>query len=413
MNQEKDIGSLEKNIKIYSIYEITNYLKNLVSKDKNLQDVWVEGEISNFKHHDKKHMYFSLKDEHSLIECVMFQNVNRDLTFMPENGIKVLVRGDLDIYKLKGKFELIISEMHLRGKGELYLKFLQSKAKLEREGLFSEEHKKTLPKYPQSIGIVTSLSGAVIHDMTKIITKRYPHVKIIIYPSVVQGDEAKYSLTKGIDVLNNLLVDVIIIARGGGSFEELWPFNEEIVARKIYNSKIPIMSAVGHESDFTISDFVADKRASTPSAAAEMVVPKKEEIIISMDNLEKRLYKKVKNILETRKQKLNNLISRPLYNKPETLVNEYRQSLDENKIKFEQIFINKLKSLKKDVKDSDGRLNALSPYSVLNRGYSITMKHNKIISSIKNINKEDTILTIVKDGKINSKVKSKNESKYI
>lgn len=403
----------EQGVKIYSVGEITSYIRNLMLNDKTLQDIWIKGEISNFKHHNGKHMYFSLKDEDSIIECAMFQNVNQNLNFMPENGTKVIIRGQIDVYKPRGKYELIVSEIHLEGQGEMYLKFLQLKIRLEKEGLFKEDHKRPIPKYPKVIGIVTSLEGAVIHDITNIIKKRYPHVKIIVYPSFVQGDEAKHMITKGIETLNKLAIDVIVIARGGGSFEELWPFNEEVVARAIYTSKIPIVSAVGHESDFTIADFVADKRASTPSAAAEMIVPNKEDILISFKDMERNLYNRVKDILENRKQIINQIINRPLFKKPYILINESKQKLDEKTTQLKYKFTNKNEILKNQIKSANERLNALSPYSVLNRGYSITMRKDEIVSSIKNINEGDIISTIVKDGEIESKVKNKNERKNV
>ncbi len=399
--------------KIYSVNEVTSYINNLMLNDNNLRDIWVKGEISNFKHHNGIHMYFSLKDDASLIECAMFQDSNRNLNFKPEDGIKVIVRGHLEVYKPRGKYELIVSEIHLEGKGELYFKFLQLKEKLQKEGLFDEKHKKHLPKYPETIGVVTSLSGAVIHDIAKIIKRRYPHVKIIIYPSYVQGNEAKVTLTRGIEVLNSLLVDVIILARGGGSFEELWPFNEEIVARTIYTSVVPVISAIGHESDFTISDFVADKRASTPSAAAEMVVPNEEEIINSINNSEKNIYNGIKNILNKRKSEINQIISRPIFRKPQILIELHKQNLDENTIELKREFTNKIELQKNELLNYDGKLKALSPFSVLNRGYSITMKNDNILSSITNINKEEVITTIVKDGGIKSKVQSKDERKDI
>ncbi len=412
VSKENTANQREEN-KIYSVNEINSYIKSLMLNDKNLQNVWVKGEISNFKHHNNIHMYFSLKDESSLIECAMFQETNLKLNFKPENGIKVIVRGHLDVYKLRGKYELIVSEIHLQGKGELYFKFLELKSKLEKEGLFDSMHKKFLPKYPQTIGVVTSISGAVIHDISKIIAKRYPHVKIIIYPSYVQGDEAKTTLTRGLEVLNALLVDVIIIARGGGSFEELWPFNEEIVVRAIYHSVAPVISAVGHESDFTISDFVADRRASTPSVAAEMVVPNEEEIINQFSNLGKHLYNGIKNILEKRKNEIKQIISRPIFKRPQILIELHKQNLDEKSMELRKTLTNRIDLLKNEAKNFNGKINALSPFSVLNRGYSITMKNNNILSSITNINKEEVITTIMRDGDIKSKVQSKDERKNI
>lgn len=406
-------ADLKPNTKIYSVDEITTYIKNILEQDKGLQNFWIKGEISNFKHSNNIHMYFSLKDENSIIECAMFQRANQNLEFMPEDGMKVIIKGNIDVYKPRGKYQIIIEEMYLAGKGKLYIKFLQLKAKLEKEGLFKEEHKKSIPKYPKVIGIVTSLQGAVIQDIIKVIKRRYPHVKIIIYPSLVQGNEAKYNLVKGIEVLNNINLDVIILARGGGSFEELWPFNEEIVARAIYNSKTPIISAVGHETDFTIADFVADKRAPTPSVAAEIAVPDVQEIFGLFVHLEKRLCKQTLSILEIKKQAVNQVTSRPIFKKPYMIVDAYKQNIDEKFIKLKQIIVNKTEILKREVRGIDKRLNALSPYAILKRGYSITMKKGKVISNTKNINAGDIISTIVSNGKIKSKVQNKNEGKVV
>ncbi len=405
--------NLKPDTKIYSVDEITTYIKNLLEQNRTLQNIWVKGEISNFKHSNNTHMYFSLKDENSIIDCAMFQRANQNLEFVPEDGIKVIVRGYIDVYKPKGRYQVIIEEMHLEGKGELYIKFLQLKAKLEKEGLFKEEHKRPIPKYPKIIGIVTSLQGAVIHDVLKVIKRRYPHVRIIIYPSFVQGNEAKYTVVRGLKILNNLNVDAIVIARGGGSFEELCLFNEEIIARAIYDSKIPTISAIGHETDFTIADFVADKRAPTPSVAAEIVVPNEIEIFNNLINLKNRLCKHVIKIAESYKQQIYYISNNKIFRKPFCLIDEYKQTLDEKTIQFKQIIINKTEILKMELKGFDGKLNALNPYAILDRGYSITMKKDKIISSIKNINEGDVISTIIKDGKIDSKVKNKNERKII
>lgn len=400
---------LKPHTKIYSVNEITTYIKNLIEQDKTLQDIWVEGEISNFTYSNKTHMYFSLKDENSIIDCAMFQRANQNLEFMPEDGMKVIVRGYIDVYKPKGRYQIIVEELHLTGKGELYIKFLQLKTRLEKEGLFKEEHKKPVPKYPKTVGVITSLQGSVIHDIIKVVKRRYPHIKLIIFPSLVQGNEAKYEIIKGIKILNQINVDVIIVARGGGSFEELWPFNEEIVARAVYDSKIPIVSGVGHETDFTIIDFVADKRASTPSVAAELVVPNEAEIFNNLANLENKLYKYIIKIIESYKQQIYYIINRPIFKRPFSLIEEYKQLLDERGIQIKQIVINKIEILKIELKGFDGKLNALSPHSILKRGYSITIKDSKIVSSVKNINCGDVISTIVKDGEIKSKVKDKNE----
>jgi exodeoxyribonuclease VII large subunit len=407
---ETDIKSTTK---IYSVDEITTYIKNLIEKNRTLQNIWVKGEISNFRHPNKTHMYFSLKDENSIIDCAMFQRANQNLEFIPEDGMKLLVKGNLDVYKLRGTYQIIVEEMHLTGKGELYLKFLQLKAKLEKEGIFKEEYKKSIPKYPKTVGVVTSPEGSVIHDIIKVIKRRYPQIKLLIFPSLVQGDEAKYTIVKGIEILNQLCVDVIIIARGGGSFEDLWSFNEEIVAKAIFKSKVPIITGIGHETDFTIADFVADKRAPTPSVAAELVVPNKAEIFNNLANLENGLYKYIITIIESYKQQICYILNRPLFKRPFSLIEEYKQHLDEKGIQLKQIATNKIEILKINLKGFGGKLNALSPYSILERGYSITMKEGKTISSTKNINLGDAISIIVKDGEINSKVNGKNERTII
>ncbi len=404
---------IKPDIRIYSVDEITTYIKNLIEQDRILQNILVQGEISNFRCSNNEHMYFSLKDENSMIDGVMFQKANQNLEFIPEDGMRVIIRGYIDVYKPRGRYQLVIEEMHLTGKGELYLKFLQLKAKLEKEGLFREEHKKPIPRYPKNVGVVTSPEGSVIYDIIKIVKRRYPRIRLIIFPSLVQGDEAKYEIVKGIKILNQINVDVIIVARGGGSFEDLWPFNEEIVARAVYDSKIPIVSAVGHETDVTIIDFVADKRAPTPSAAAELAVPNETEIFNSLANLENRLCRYITKTIEHYKQQMSYIINRPVFKRPFTLIAGHKQFLDEREIRLKQIAISKIEILKRELKGVEGKLGALNPYSILNRGYSITMKDDKIVSSIKDISCDDLIFTIVKDGEIKSKIQNKDGREII
>ena len=371
---------------INSVYEITTRIKGIIESNKSLQNIWVKGEISNLKLHQNGYTYFILKDEKSEIKCVIF---NQEFNFKPENGVKVVVRGRIGTWK--SDYQIVVEEINLEGRGELYFKFLQLKESLQREGLFKEKYKKLIPIYPKTIGIVTSLEGAVVQDIVKIIKGKYPHVKILIYPSLVQGDGAKNSISKGIELLNSLPIDTIILARGGGSFEDLFPFNEEIVARAIFNSKIPIISAIGHESDVTIADLVADKRASTPSVAAEYAVPSEEAILKSLKDWEISLVSWIKDFLDRHNQSVNELSNRKIFSKPNTILEAYSQ---------EYQIVN-------------SRLNDLSPYSVLNRGYSITMKRDEIISSIRNINDGDKLSIIVKDGTINSIAKGKNEKRKV
>jgi len=394
--------------KIYSVDEVTTHIKSLIEGSDVLRDIWVSGEISNFSHSSRGHMYFSLKDEDSVIDCAMFERANQYLEFLPKDGMKVIVKGYVDVYKPRGSYQIIVKEIQLKGKGELYLRFLQLKRKLKKEGLFEEEYKKPIPKYPKTIGIVTSPQGSVIRDIIRVIKRRYPYVKLLIFPSLVQGNEAKRSIVNGITALNQSDIDVIIVARGGGSLEDLWAFNEEIVARAVYDSKIPIISAIGHETDFTIIDLVADKRAPTPSAAAELVVPSRIEIFSNLDNLKNKLHKCMSNIVENYRQQIRYILDKPIFKKPFSLIEERKQFLDERGIQLKQKIFNKIEILKTELKVFDGKINALSPFSILNRGYSITTKNDKIVLSIKNIKRGDVIHTIVGDGKIKSKVQDKN-----
>ena len=380
---ENKIG---QEVKINSVYEITSRIKGIIDSDKSLQNIWVKGEISNLTLHNNGYTYFVLKDEKSEIKCVIF---NQEFNFKIENGVKVVVRGSIGTWK--SAYQIVVEEINLEGRGELYFKFLQLKESLQKEGLFEEKYKKPIPTYPKTIGIVTSLEGAVIQDILKIIKNKYPHVKILIYPSLVQGDGAKDSISKGIELLNRLPIDTIILARGGGSFEDLFAFNEEIVARAIFNSKIPIISAIGHESDVTIADLVADKRASTPSVAAEYAVPSEEVILKSLKDWEMSLVSWIKDLFDRNNQSLKELSNRKIFRKPNTILEVYSQ---------EYQIVN-------------SRLNDLSPYSVLNRGYSITMKKDEIVSSIRNINDGDNLFIIVKDGTINSIVKGKDEKRKV
>jgi exodeoxyribonuclease VII large subunit len=259
-----------------TVSQLTKYIKQLFSYDNLLSNVCVTGEISNFKLHSSGHMYFTLKDEHSVIKCVMFKTYNRRLRFKPEDGLKVIIRGYVSIYEAGGSYQLYPEYMEPDGLGDLYLAFEQLKQKLEREGLFSAEYKKRIPFLPARIGVITSPTGAVIRDIMNVLFRRFPNVVLKIFPVMVQGEGAGKQISRALDMINKArAADVIILARGGGSLEELWPFNEEILARSIFKSEIPVISAVGHETDFSISDFVADLRAPTPSAAAELVVPEK------------------------------------------------------------------------------------------------------------------------------------------
>ncbi len=284
-----------------TVNALTKYIKRKFDADPHLQDCYVKGEISNFKQHSSGHMYFTLKDDKSRLTAVMFARENRHIKFEPENGMQVLIRGDLTVYEQTGQYQIYIKEMKPDGIGELFLAYEQLKEKLTKEGLFSQEYKKALPRYPNTVGIITSPTGAAIRDILTTIKRRYPIANIILLPALVQGDQAAPSIANAISQANdNGNIDVLIVGRGGGSIEELWAFNEEIVARAIFSSKIPIISAVGHETDFTIADFVADLRAPTPTAAAELAVPHIDELIERILNRKTRLLRSMKEKINTR-----------------------------------------------------------------------------------------------------------------
>lgn len=312
---------------IYSVGELTERIRQLF--EEHFTELWVRGEISNFKHHSSGHMYFSLKDASAQLKAVMFRGDNQYLEFQPRDGMAVLAWGRLSIYPPRGDYQLVVRRLQPLGEGELYLAFQALKEKLAREGLFDPALKRSLPLFPRRIGIVTSLTGAAIRDLLNILKRRYPPAQVIIYNARVQGVEAAAEIVAGIETFNRLqLVDVLIVGRGGGSLEDLWPFNEEIVARAIRASRIPVVSAVGHETDFTISDFVADLRAPTPSAAAELVVPDQKELLARLDELQQRLPELMKQLLKRRREKLEFLVHHRALRRPEELLQGAMQQLD-------------------------------------------------------------------------------------
>jgi len=305
--------------KIYTVSKLNKYIKKLFENDFNLQHIWILGEISNFKLHSSGHMYFVLKDKESQIRCVMFRGNNCNLRFMPGDGMKVKVRGDVSVYEKRGEYQLYVKEIIEAGKGELYLAFERLKTKLKDEGLFSEKIKKKLPLIPQKIAVITSPTGAAIRDVITISLRRFPNLSILVVPSLVQGTFAAQEIAKKIDFLNKYFkdLDFIIIGRGGGSLEELWAFNEEVLAR----SKIPIVSAVGHETDFTISDFVADLRSPTPSAAAEMTIPDKNNLLNNLNLLKSKITRAVKRNFELKTENINSISRSLKYQGPENKIN--------------------------------------------------------------------------------------------
>lgn len=383
-----------------SVTQLNSYIKGKIAEDEYLNNVLVKGEISNFKNHYTGHMYFTLKDENSLIKCVMFKSYAQKLDFMPKDGMKVFILGSVSVFERDGVYQIYAKAMQEDGVGALYKKYEELKQKLDKEGYFAEEHKQKIPKMPKVIGVLTSQTGAVIRDIINVSTRRNPNVNIKLYPVPVQGEGAAEKIVHGIKFMNeNNVADVLILARGGGSLEDLWPFNEEIVAQAIYDSKIPIISAVGHETDFSISDFVADLRAPTPSAAAELAVPDiyevKQKIIAYQTRLRTTLIKKVE-IMRLRYEKCiqSRIFKEPLrdindnYLKIESLVKGL-----ENTIKIKQ------KEGKTRYLELISKLDALSPLKTLTRGYVLAEKNGKIIKSANEVNIGDKIDIRFKDGK--------------
>lgn len=392
------------NEKYLKISEVNNYVKAIVDGDSYLNKVYLKGEISNFKNHTRGHLYFTLKDEESRLSAVMFSSNAIKLLFTPEDGMNVLVSGRISCYPAAGTYQIYVEKMEQDGVGDLYVLFEQLKEKLSKEGLFALEHKKQIPKYPQKIGIITAPTGAAIKDILSTIKRRYPLCETILFPALVQGKDAAFSIAKQIQKAQEFDLDVLIIGRGGGSIEDLWAFNEEIVARAIYDSTIPTISAVGHEIDFTISDFVADLRAPTPTGAAEMAVP----TILEMDNALKyykvRLNKAIKNLVNEKYIALRNIRNSYILKNPLSLYEIKEQKLDQLIDKVNVLYKNIIS--RNDIKliNLIRHIESLNPISTLKRGYAIVKKDQTIITDVSGLKKDDEITISMEKYTINSKV---------
>lgn len=394
---------------VFSVSEVNRYIKEIIGGDLNLYNIWIKGEISNYKHHYSGHMYFTLKDEKSLIKCVMFRGKASGLKFLPENGMKVMARGSVSVFERDGQYQLYVEEMQPDGMGSLYLAFEQLKNKLEKEGLFDSSFKKQIPYLPRAIGVVTSSTGAVIRDIINVLSRRFENFNVKLYPVSVQGVQAAPSISKAIKRLNQLnCVDVIILARGGGSLEELWAFNEEQVARSIFESKIPVISAVGHETDFTIADFVADLRAPTPSAAAELVIPEKRILKQRTTDLRQRLQNAILKNININRMNLRRLNESMVFKQPFNRINQERMRIDNLERNMIVTLINQKEKDKARVKFLIEKLNVLSPLSILARGYSIVKlkETQNLVKSVKDVNIGDNIEISVADGVIEATVKN-------
>ncbi len=389
-----------------TVSELNTYIKGKIEEDEFLEQVLVKGEISNFKHHYTGHMYFTLKDENCLIKCVMFKTYTNTLNFVPKDGAKVMVLGKVSVFERDGVYQIYVRAMQQDGIGDLYAEYEKLKARLEQEGLFAQEHKKKIPLMPKCIGVLTSNTGAVIRDIINVATRRNPNVYIKLLPVPVQGAGAAQKIVTGIQTMNQYgLADVIILARGGGSLEDLWPFNEEIVARAIYESEIPIISAVGHETDFTIADFVADLRAPTPSAAAELSVPNVEEIkqkIVTQENRYKQALKKELQYIKLRYEKCMNS---KCFKAPLQKINEYRMMIDMNVKQIESSIQKNWQQAKTEMLKNVAKLDALSPLKTLTRGYVIVQtKQNELVKSVKQLKTGEEVQLLLEDGKKDAKI---------
>ena len=388
-----------------SVSELNKYIKDKVDEDEYLNNVYVKGEISNFKHHYTGHMYFTLKDDKSLIKCVMFKSSTPTLKFIPKDGMKVLVFGTVAVYEAGGVYQIYCKAMQEDGLGDLYQEFEKLKAKLEKEGLFEEKHKKKIPVMPNTIGVVSSETGAVIRDIINVSTRRNPNVNIRLYPVPVQGEGAAEKIVEAIQTMNEYkLSDVIILARGGGSLEDLWPFNEEIVARAIYDSDIPIISAVGHETDFTIADFVADLRAPTPSAAAELAQVDVFDIKRKIDTYKVRFRQALNKKLEVMRLRFEKAMNSRVFTDPTRRISEYYINTDNIIKRLENSIKNKLNECKSNTTNNIAKLDALSPLKTLTRGYSITEYKGKVLKSIKELKTKEEIQVRLRDGAIKADV---------
>lgn len=388
-----------------TITEINNYIKGKLDTDSYLNLVYIKGEISNFKNHSRGHLYFTLKDENSRLSAVMFYNCASKLAFVPEDGMNVLVKGRISSYPAQGSYQIYVESMDLDGVGNLYIEYEKLKEKLYKEGLFNPEHKQMIPKYPKKIGIITAPTGAAVRDIMSTIKRRYPLCETILFPSLVQGEDAAPNIVSQIKIADSYSLDVLIVGRGGGSIEDLWAFNEEIVARAIFEAKTPIISAVGHEPDYTIADFVADLRAPTPTGAAEMAVPTVLEIKSMLNQLELRLNKSIKNTVNTKFIQYKNISSKHILKNPMSLYELKEQKLDKLIELANLNIFNILKTNSHKFELLVNTLKLVNPLNILSNGYSLVRVDDKVIKSSNDLKVNDTFEVKFYEGEIKAIVK--------
>lgn len=394
-----------------TVTALTKYIKYKFDHDYNLEEVLLQGEISNFRHNSRGHFYFTLKDENASISVIMFSTFAKTVKFEPKDGMKVFVKGNVSVYEPQGMYRLNIKELKSDGIGDLYLAFQKLKEELEKEGLFDPKYKKRLPMFPNTVGVITSPTGAAIKDIINTISRRYPLARVVLYPAIVQGDGAKDNVANQIKLANEQnICDVLIVGRGGGSIEDLWAFNERVVAMAIFESKIPIISAVGHEIDVTISDLVADMRAATPTAAAELATPSidilKENIKYNVDYMNKLLKQRFDNVrlyVNNLERRLDNLSPVNTLKNNKIILDEYKKRLN---ILLQSILNNK----KNEYRLLENKLSALNPFSIMDKGYSINSVDGKVVSSITEVKVGDTLETKMKDGTLISTVTEVNNN---
>lgn len=385
---------------MWSVSQLTTYLRQLIESDVLLQQVEVRGEISNFKRASSGHLYFSLKDESSVLSCVCFRGPASALEFQPEEGQQVLAYGSITVYEPQGRYQLMVVHMRPDGLGELHRRFEQLKSRLEAEGLFAPERKRALPRFPRIIALCTSSTGAAVRDMTNILSRRFPLARILIVPTVVQGDGAPASLVAALQRAVQAKPDVIIIGRGGGSLEDLWAFNEEVVARAIFACPVPVVSAVGHETDVTISDLVADLRAPTPSAAAELVVPEAGELQRHLRALGDRARAALTGLAQRQQMRLTRLEQHPIFARPETLLAPWMQRVDEAASRAREALGQQVQSFRHRLERRAASLKALDPREVLGRGYAICqrVRDGVLVTSIALAPPGERVEVTVRDG---------------
>ena len=390
---------------VLTVSQVNTYIKALLDEIPHIRNIYISGEISNFKHYPSGHMYFTLKDSKSQLKCVMFSSDNYKLRFAPENGMKVICFGQIGVYERDGVYQLYVRDMQVEGVGSLTVAFEQLKEKLDKEGLFAQEHKIPIPEYPMKIGVATSDMGAAVEDIKNILSRRFPMCEVVIVPTVVQGDAAPRDIVSSIEFLDSMGdIDTIIVGRGGGSLEDLWAFNTEEVARAVFACKTPIISAVGHETDFTICDFVADLRAPTPSAAAELAVPDAAHEMIMIQNNDAALESSINRLIEKREEKLNRIKSDSPLAGMDVFFERIENSLSTVNDKIISDFSNILLRKENLLRGAANALNALSPLAVLGRGYSITRKDGLVINSSKKLECDDVIDIILSDGQAQARI---------